>query len=641
MFDCPSDNVWWIWLSGLYIGNSANPTGNFNAGCPGTISSRALSGWDWVRTVYIRAVDKLWNTWTDFSGSITVDSWPPQVGTAVIYSWTTGNVWSTLYYKWMISIWAPVSDTLAISWATCEYTTWVWRAAAVYSGTSTAWYCLQTGLNYTSDITINFRVRDVASNLWTGISTTYVYDNTSPMIIFTWSNPVNNTTGVTNNFTGQMQIAETGIWLSQFIYTRNTTQYSVYDSGLLLMYNFDNVSTLWENSSTVKDVSRYNNTGTVNGAITWVGKYNWSYVFNGSSNYIRTLSWLTTTNWITVGAWINPKNSAYRTLLRIWDQVWTTWFHWLYLQNNITWQYTNGTNAISKSASYTFTPDIRYHILVSHDYTNKTIKYYVNGILVGTQIHVDTALPIANKQTTIWAYVSGDWPFSWSIDEVRIYNHVLSTWEIDLLYRSNLNKFNTGQWLFTDNRMCMVNGTYNYTWYVSDLLTNNYTTGRTYGINITGYGFWLDAWILLWTVNATGVSQTLSGQFTWYLWVQDDRGTTWWRSTISLPIALSWLTYPSHAIAQSNIGFYGTWWITTINWTSTPSVSISSWTYISWGVTGYVTFTTPINYIIRDTTTNQYSCPTGKYGNKPWMKAIIPAYQNPDTYSGMITIDMQ
>ena len=44
---------------------------------------------------------------------------------------------------------------------------------------------------------------------------------------------------------------------------------------------------------------------------------------------------------------------------------------------------------------------------------------------------------------------------------------------------------------------------------------------------------------------------------------------------------------------------------------------------------------------MRDTSTNQYSCPTGKYGNKPWMKAIIPAYQNPDTYSGVITIDMQ
>ena len=40
----------------------------------------------------------------------------------------------------------------------------------------------------------------------------------------------------------------------------------MYDSGLLLMYNFDNVASLGEVSgSTVGDMSLYDNTGTVYG----------------------------------------------------------------------------------------------------------------------------------------------------------------------------------------------------------------------------------------------------------------------------------------------------------------------------------------------------------------------------------------
>ena len=56
------------------------------------------------------------------------------------------------------------------------------------------------------------------------------------------------------------------------------------------MYNFDNVAALGESAgTTVKDLSQYNNTGTVNGA-TWntTGKRGGDYIFNGTSSYIQT-----------------------------------------------------------------------------------------------------------------------------------------------------------------------------------------------------------------------------------------------------------------------------------------------------------------------------------------------------------------
>ena len=61
---------------------------------------------------------------------------------------------------------------------------------------------------------------------------------------------------------------------------------------------------------------------------------------------------------------------------------------------------------------------------------------------------------------------------------------------------------------------------------------------------------------------------------------------------------------------------------------------------MSGGVPSYVTFSTPIHYIMRDTPSSPYSCPTGTYGNLPWMKVNIPAYQAPDNYSGLIIFDM-
>jgi hypothetical protein len=53
------------------------------------------------------------------------------------------------------------------------------------------------------------------------------------------------------------------------------------------MYNFDNVTSLGENSTTVKDMSQYSNNGTISGA-TWTGngRRGGAYQFNGTSNYI-------------------------------------------------------------------------------------------------------------------------------------------------------------------------------------------------------------------------------------------------------------------------------------------------------------------------------------------------------------------
>ena len=125
---------------------------------------------------------------------------------------TTGNNGTTLYYKGTSDIRASVSDT-NISGATCEYTTGnnIW-APALYSG---AGYCYVTGLSYTSDITINFRVDDIAGNVTTGTATTYIYDGTAPTTTINNTNTNRINTGIFVTLTA----SDTGVGVSGTYYS--------------------------------------------------------------------------------------------------------------------------------------------------------------------------------------------------------------------------------------------------------------------------------------------------------------------------------------------------------------------------------------------------------------------------------------
>jgi hypothetical protein len=947
---CPTDSLW-VWLSWIYVGNSAGPTGNFYLWCPAVITWRILPAWNETKTVYMKWIDKLWNSWTDFTDNIILDTATPQVFTAVIYSWTTWYNSPNYYYKWIIDIRSQASDANGISWYTCEYNTWLSsRASANRDWT----YCYKTWLNFTSDIIINFRVRDLADNLWTWNSATYLYDGAAPNLVFTWQTAANGTWQTSKTITWQMQITES--WLNQFIWTFNSIPYSIYDSWLVAMYNFDNVSALWENSSIVKDISKYWNNGTIYSS-TWTGngKYNGAYNFGGqgantyidlwnsanlnpskftiwawikttsNTNYygyiysnardccgtyngieffvsnndlkISIRSWSlyqlvawssvpanqrvyvsTTYNWSELRLYVNGQevaawtstlwvgspasynsaiwwmwmapwtyefswtidefrlynrsltswevNQLYKSNLNkfsTWQYFFTTTYTWMadgtyyytwtaidsvnnssttwrnltidstapmivftwsnpwqnttWTTNNFTWQlqitelwtwlsqfvYTfNGTpysvydsglllmmnfdnvsalwensttakaisqynnawtitlwntftwnwkyngavnfgswnyiqmsqslslswvNAFtfahrvktSKSAGQSYTISnawwgdwyrfglgvnsiwfliwnwgaytentcgnapladwTRHHILWIFNRVNSVFQCYIDGQYAwSTAIQYYTWMQDAAP--IVWMFTPWYPVFSWQVDEMRVYKRALSTWEIDLLYRSNLNKFSTWQWLFTDTRMCMLNWSYNYTWYASDFLVNNYSTGRKYNINITGYAIWSPLWISLWSVTASGNSQTLSWQFTWYFQVQDDRWTTWWYTTIQLPwslpwTTLSWVNNPNFSIGISNIEFRSnTWIINLIAWTTT------TWVYVSGWIVNYVNFAWARQYIMRDTRNNPYNCPTGTYGNKPWIKINIPARQSPNNYSWTLTFDI-
>ncbi len=615
--NCPTDA--WIWWEQIAYGSSPSPTNR--TWCTAT-KSFTLDAGNGTKTVYMRTRDTLWNDIWDYIDMITLNvSWPT-VSQAYISSWTTWINWSTSYYKWIIDIQAYVSDAIWISWSTCEYTTWSTWTTALYTWPGTTWYCFKTWLNYTTWISINFRVRNISDNLWTWTSQQYIYDAAVPTIIFTWSTPWHNTTGTSNNFTPQLQITETWVWLNQFIYTRSWQNYSVYDSGLVLMMNFDNVSSLWEiTGTTIKDFSQYANNWSWYGWITWTwnGRWNGAYQFDWINDYIQIPDY-TFDIGHTISLWIDLTNTTSANYFLWWTTQGIRYngssflvFQWIAGYTEIPWTKINWfVNFVVKRIS------------------NQVYEIFINWISIWTWSTNSNSSLVMNYigRRSDWYYLT------WTMDEVRIYNRALSTWEIDLFYRSNLNKFSTWQWLFTDTRMCMLDWSYSYTWYASDLFINNYSTGRKYNISIPNYALWTPVWLDLGSISVSSNIQTLSWQFSWYFQIEDNKWTTWWYTTMQLPLALSWVSNPNFAISQSNLYFMWTWWITAISWTST------TWVYISWGIVNYVSFTWSRQYIMRDRRDNPNICPTGTYGNKPWIKVDVPARQNPNSYSGTLTFDI-
>ena len=134
--------------------------------------------------------------------------------------------------------------------------------------------------------TVYMAFRDSLGNTSTDTTDTIILDTTLPTITFTGVTPATNTF-VGTMFTGQLDFTELN--LGQFIRNRSGASYSMYDSGLVLMYNFDNVANLGESGTVVKDASLYANNGTVvNGATrTGNGKRGGAYNFDGLNDYIN------------------------------------------------------------------------------------------------------------------------------------------------------------------------------------------------------------------------------------------------------------------------------------------------------------------------------------------------------------------
>ena len=193
----------------IYFSGRANITGINISSLPETRYYRRTNAYDILNNTSARSTGQ----------SFLVDYTNPTISTGYISSGSTGNNGANLYYIRTINIKSDVNDTGAgISGSSCEYTTGSVRSPAIYTTNA----CEITGLTYTTTINIQFRVRDIAGNLGTGASQTYLYDATPPSIS-TLQSPISGT--YLNTGTAQLRWStstDTGVGLSGYIRQMST-----------------------------------------------------------------------------------------------------------------------------------------------------------------------------------------------------------------------------------------------------------------------------------------------------------------------------------------------------------------------------------------------------------------------------------
>ena len=664
-------NIWWAWQltqgTGIYYSTLWRTTGN-------------LDTWWTMSFDYItNPINTLWDylvswtdTWISISGqkidykNTTTDKYSYGSGILiqtqpVTWSWTTpitwGNFGSTNY------IWSDVVKVIgsaAISWTIITWSS----ANGLISNFSVFW-----------DIT-SFKIWQVINTstwiiLTTWLSTnrivTQLYDPinyfathfqknvslTSCILQRTGTTPTAGATLTGNNFKPQLDISECTIGIDTFNYTLSGITYPYYDSWLVLMMNFDNVAALWETTGIkVKDFSQYENnwTGTNSPTRTGNGKRNGKYGFDGINDYIKVID-----NWelnnetgmtYSVRVKVNSLTSVlfHGTIIgkrnnggTLWTNEWNLWFSWNTDRiPKMTVEIWSTKYSVWWSSSISINE--RHNITVTKDATK--LYLYVDGILVNSWSAPGNINNIAWRDLYVWTIYSNwsvtNFTFTWDIDEPRIRKRTLSSWEILQMRRSNLAKYNTGNWLFTDDRQCVRDGTYTYTGYILNNSQLSATTGRTNIVNITNPFVTAPTGYYIGSTWVSSSVETLSGQFTGFFKIEDREGTTGWYTTIQLPLIFTWVNYTGNKIINNgtNIQFMATGVTTEPGWTNSGSV------YIYTGVNSYTGSTGAMHYMKRyNYTTPQYSCPAGIYENKPSISIEIPAYQNSDIYSGLITID--
>ncbi|MFC1800678.1 PQQ-binding-like beta-propeller repeat protein, partial [Nanoarchaeota archaeon] len=279
-------------------------------------------------------------------------------------------------------------------------------------------------------------------------SVTFTINPIIPTLNFTSPTPANNTIQSETNV--EINVSITDSIMSEIIWNWNETNYTMYNDSLILMYNFDNISALGENSTFAVDISPGGHNGTTgeaadsdSGAISG-GKHGGAFEFDGSGDEIDlgNVASLQITAPITLSSWFNA--DTYDTSSRNMISKEGTGFEGYALR--IQGLSERGFMCASGS-EYIMTyiepnTDQWYHFALTDNGT--TLKCFIDGILVGST----DSDPVLDNDLS--AYIGDN--FDGTIDEPRIYTRALSDDEIYLQYASNLKKFNTTQWYLYVNQ---------------------------------------------------------------------------------------------------------------------------------------------------------------------------------------------
>ena len=559
-----SDGTWCAWLHA-----SAYKFGGWSWWTTISTSIAARQPWSVIVTWYVR--DSLGNETSKTARYTFNDVAPTAIDFSVDGVWT----WKTVNWKMLSSAteWLCWSGNLSAS-VVSRIDTTMWSCIVNWDNIAfvATWWASWTA---TCDIQIedNENSRKTIRVTWNDIS------RPIPQITFVDPTPAHNSTVIQNRFTTKMNIANID-GIQSFEYKYNNTPYDLMN-WLVLMYNFDKVSSLSESNTLVKDLSYNWKDGTVNWAtFTSAGKWWWAYSFDWN-DYIK-FTGLSLSNYSIV-LW--EKTSAWS-----WRQiVYTNWIKYI--------------NWISAS--------------VNNERVDLT-NWYIGRV--------------------------GSSYYNWTIDEVRVYNRVLSQGEVQFLYKSNLKKTNVDTWEFETINTCLdMSWTYNYTWRVVSYVDTQASTGRKLTTNISDVS--VDStWYDFGTHTASWSQQVLRWTM-WTLTVTDKLWKSWWKVYLTTSPTLVWET-THQTIDTNNLKFKATnliysWlydWVlnthvTLWNWMSTSQYHTAHWNAETDNI---------LEYIVRTGDVDDFMCwDVWIYSDNTQIELTVPAWQIQDTYTWTLWVTLQ
>ncbi|MBU0546558.1 hypothetical protein KKA13_04905, partial [Patescibacteria group bacterium] len=375
-------------------------------------------------------------------------------------------------------------------------------------------------------------------------------DITPPGINFTSPTPSNGSSQSQTYFEVNVSITESS--LDSVVYDWNGTNYTMYNDSLVLMMNFDNVSSLGEGAAKTVDVSKYGNNGTITNALVNDSncKYGKCLSFDGNGDYIEIPN-IVLTKYMSVGVWVKFLDTGSQMIVAADDEGShpanrqhflgslnsdPTKIRWVIFNTAQQWTNQAGRILVDPSA---YSTNTWYYYVGTWDGTNA--KLYRDGVQVasvsftGTLQSTTTTTRIGGnvQEESVVLYTKGN------IDEVRVWNRSLSKDEIYQQYASNLNKYDINKWaLYVNQSLNATDGlgdeAYTYQGYAADSLGNwNSTEERTISVDAVAPAF---------SGNKTNASaDTYNGTDVQInLTITDSVGVAWYRLTTNDTSDGSW-----------------------------------------------------------------------------------------------------
>lgn len=212
------------------------------------------------------------------------------------------------------------------------------------------------------------------------------------------------------------------------------TQASAITGGLVGWWKFEEGT-----GTTAADTTANANTGTLNGPPTWSNDIpnalgsTGSLEFDGSSGTITVPGFVPDTiigdgNPVSIAYWVNPTDIAQQMHVGTSSDTGNRFYSEQFARAGAIyahWGFGNSQNSTTSTAE--LTAGEWNHVVITYDGTNATS--YLNGTQMDTQA-IGTAKNFSNGGLTIGVFAASSLYFDGNIDDVRIYNRVLSPEEI-------------------------------------------------------------------------------------------------------------------------------------------------------------------------------------------------------------------